>query len=92
MSWAWCQNYPIDVNFHLQKRLKILEKNSADKILFKKDTGIKVSPSVPNRVKEEKLWENDQPNSLDFGIDSTNVLFIFWTNLLDCRYFFLIFF
>ena len=30
----------IDVNFHLQKTLEILDKNSADKIKFKKDKGV----------------------------------------------------
>ena len=51
MSWAGCQKNLIDVNFHLQKSLKIFEKKSADKIWSKKDKGIKVSPPVPNRVK-----------------------------------------
>ena len=32
MSLAGCQTYLIDVNFHLQKSLEILNKNSADKI------------------------------------------------------------
>ena len=54
MSWAGCQNNPIDVNFHLQKSLEIFEKKSADKILSKKDKGIKVSPIVPNRVKHDE--------------------------------------
>ena len=30
---------PIDVNFHLQKSLEIVDKNSADKIWSKKDKG-----------------------------------------------------
>ena len=29
-------NYPIDVNFHLQKSLEIFDKNSADKIVWSK--------------------------------------------------------
>ena len=32
MSFAGCQINPIDVNFHLQKRLDIFDTNSADKI------------------------------------------------------------
>ena len=31
---------PIDVSFHLQKSLKIFDKNSADKIWAKKDKGM----------------------------------------------------
>ena len=42
---------PIDVNFHLQNSLEIFDKNSADKILSKKDKEIKVSPLMPIRVK-----------------------------------------
>ena len=44
MSWAGCQNNPIDINFHLQKSLEIFEKKSADKIWSNKDKGIKMSP------------------------------------------------
>ena len=44
MSWAGCQNNPIDVNFHLQKSLEIFEKNLADKIGSNKVKGIKMSP------------------------------------------------
>ena len=40
MSLAGCQINPIDVNFHLQKCLEILDKNSADKIWSKKDKGV----------------------------------------------------
>ena len=40
MSLAGCQINPIDVNFHLQKSLKIVDKNLADKIRFKKDKGM----------------------------------------------------
>ena len=40
MSWAGCQNNPIDVNFHLQKSLEIFDENSADKIWSKKDKGV----------------------------------------------------
>ena len=32
MSFAGCQINPIDLNFHLQKSLEILDTNSADKI------------------------------------------------------------
>ena len=32
MSWAGCQNNPINLNFHLQKSMEIFEKNSDDKI------------------------------------------------------------
>ena len=45
MSSAGCQ---IDVNFHLQKRLEIFDKESADKVQSKKDKGIKVSPPHAN--------------------------------------------
>ena len=51
MNLAGCQINPIDVNFHLQKSLEILDKNSADKIWSKKDKEIKVSPLMPIRVK-----------------------------------------
>ena len=37
MSLGGCQINPIDVNFHLQKSLEIVDKNSAEKILSKKD-------------------------------------------------------
>ena len=40
MSLAECQINPIDVNFHLQKRLEILDINSAHKIWSKKDKGV----------------------------------------------------
>ena len=40
MSLAGCQINPIDINFHLQKTLEIFDKNSADKIRFKKDKGV----------------------------------------------------
>ena len=40
LALAGCQINPIDVNFHLQKRLEIFDKNSADKIWFKKDKGV----------------------------------------------------
>ena len=41
MSLARCQINLIDVNFHIQKMLEILDENSADKIWFKKDKGVK---------------------------------------------------
>jgi hypothetical protein len=44
MGSAGCEINPIDVNFHLQKSLEIFDINSADKILSKKDKGIKVPP------------------------------------------------
>ena len=37
MSWAGCQNNPIDLNLNLQKRLQIFEKKKADKILSNND-------------------------------------------------------
>ena len=40
MSLGGHQIKPIDVNFHLQKSLEILDKNSADKIRSKKDKGV----------------------------------------------------
>ena len=62
MSCPGRQNNPIDVNFHLQKSLEIFDKKSADKIWSKKDKGIKVSHSVPNRVKQthwaDKIYFN----------------------------------
>ena len=44
MSWAGCQNNLIDVNFHLQISLEIVEKKSADKIWSNEDKGIKMPP------------------------------------------------
>ena len=52
MSYARCQNSPIDINFHLQKSLDIFEKKSADKIWSEKDIQVKVPCPVPDRVKE----------------------------------------
>ena len=40
MSLAGCQIRAIDVNFHLQKSLEIIGKNSADKICSKMDKGV----------------------------------------------------
>ena len=40
MSLAGCQINPIDVNFHLQKRLEILDINPAHKIWYKQDKGV----------------------------------------------------
>ena len=40
MSLEGSQINPIDVSFHLQKSLKIFDKNSADKIWAKKDKGL----------------------------------------------------
>ena len=56
MSLAECQIIPIDLNFYLQKCLEIFDKNSADKIWFKKDKEIKVSPFMPIRVKLLQYW------------------------------------
>ena len=53
-QWAGqggCQNNPIDLNFHLQKSLEILEKKSADKIWSNKFNRIKMPCPVPDRVK-----------------------------------------
>ena len=55
MSWAGCQNNPINLNFHLQKRLEIFEKNSADKIWSNKDIQVKVPCPVPDRVNTQML-------------------------------------
>jgi len=41
MSLAGCQIIPIDLNFHLQKRLDIFDKSSADKIQSKNYKGNK---------------------------------------------------
>ena len=51
MSWAGCQNNPIDLNFPLQKSLETFEKKSADKIWSNKDKGIKMPCPVPDRVR-----------------------------------------
>ena len=48
---------PIDVIFHLQKRLETFDENSADKIWSKKDKEIKVSPLMPIRVKVHSFWD-----------------------------------
>ena len=40
MILAGCQINPIDVNFHLQISLEIFDKNSADKIWFRKEQGV----------------------------------------------------
>ena len=55
MSLAGCQINPIDVNFHLQKSLKIVDKNSADKIWSKKDKEWKKPCLMPIRIKG---WHN----------------------------------
>ena len=66
MSSAGCQIRPIDVNFHLQKSLDIFDKTSADKIWFKKDKEIHVSPLMPSRVKIRiDLWP--------WALDQTNI-------------------
>ena len=41
MSLAGCQIIPIDLNFHLQNCLDIIDKNSADKIQSKHYKGAK---------------------------------------------------
>ena len=46
MSLAGCQINPIDVNFQLQTFLEIFDKNSADKIRFKKDK--RVESALPH--------------------------------------------
>jgi hypothetical protein len=51
MSLTGPQINPIDVNFRLQKSLEIFDKNSADKILSKKDRGWKAPSLMPIRVK-----------------------------------------
>ena len=48
---AECQINLIDVNFHLQKSLETLDKNSTDKNWSKNDKEIKVAPLMPIRVK-----------------------------------------
>ena len=50
ISWAGCQNNPIDVSFHFQKSLEIFDKNSADKIQSPNYKGVKVPCLVPIRV------------------------------------------
>ena len=50
MSLAGCQinliDISLDINFHLQKSLKIVDKNSADKIWSKKDMGMESALSI----------------------------------------------
>ena len=58
MSLSGCQINLVDVNFHLQKRLEIFDKNSADKIWSKKDREWKVSPLMPIMVKKKTI-QND---------------------------------
>ena len=53
MSLSGCQINLVDVNFHLQKRLEIFDKKSADKVKSEKDKGIKVPPLMPIRVNTE---------------------------------------
>ena len=73
MSWAGCQNNPINLNFHLQKSLDIFEKNSADKIWSIKDIKVKKHAAVPvvralyhgEEWLESNCWYNEQP--LDTG-------------------------
>ena len=64
MSLTECQINPIDVNFHLQKSFESFIKNSAEKIQYKKDKGIKVPPPLmPIRVKHKNC-----PKMSDFKI------------------------
>ena len=51
MNWEESQNNLIDVNVQLKKVLESFDKKSADKIWFKNDEEIKVSPLMPIRVK-----------------------------------------
>ena len=48
MSLAECQINPIDVNFHLQKRWEIFDKNSTHKIWSKKDKGVESALPIAN--------------------------------------------
>ena len=43
--------------FTSKKVYNFWKKKSADKIWSKKDKGMKVSPPMPNRVKEKTLWQ-----------------------------------
>ena len=56
MTWAGCQNNPINLNFHLQKSLEFFEKNAADKIWSNKDIKVKVPCPVLDRVKSMEVW------------------------------------
>ena len=51
MSLAGCQINPIDVNFHLQKRFEIFDKNPAEKIQSKNYKGVNLPCLMPIRVK-----------------------------------------
>ena len=50
MSLTGCQINPIHANFHLQKSLKIVDENSADKIWSKNDKGME------NVLPHANLW------------------------------------
>ena len=65
MSLAGCQINLIDVNFHLQKSLQILDKKSAEKIWSKKDMEIKVSPLMPIRVNQILCRQSIKKRSKD---------------------------
>ena len=59
---------PIDVNFHLKKRLETFDKNSADKVQSKMVKGIKVSSFMAIRVKALG-WKKGK---ICFGFEKNN--------------------
>ena len=68
MSLAGCQIILIDLNFHLQKCLEIFDKNSADKIQFKKYKEVNPPCLMPNIAKYWVIDENTYLQ-LDFVLD-----------------------
>ena len=52
MSLAGCQINPIDVNFHLQKCLEIVDKNSAEKNQLKNYKEVNLPRLMLIRVKD----------------------------------------
>ena len=73
MSLAWCQIYPIDVNFHLQKSLEIFNKNSTAKNLIQKGQGGGKCPASCQlglmhsaNIEQISIYINDRPCALNF--------------------------
>ena len=66
MSWAGGQNYPIYLNFYLQKSLRIFEKNSAGKNWSYKDKGIKMLCPVQTGLSQYYNPLTEIPNFSDY--------------------------
>ena len=81
MSFAGCQTNPIDVNFHLQKSLKITDKNLADKIWSKKEKGMEIALPQANTgswVKIEHFHSIVKETRNRTEIQCTNSYFLCW--------------